>query len=410
MKFKVKSIIAYMIIACMLMTFMPVLAADTYESFSPVKLTIEFQGGGASSANQKIVLPKENFPFELTANDQLNGYWLTGSATHTETGVVSNFNYVKIVDSVLRDDGDYEIHFAKINDFNAGDSRSNIYDYDITLSMTSGATVTSFEPFKLPTTQAYQNSTKVCLRKAQLPNLPFELNANDQLNGYWLNGTATDASGNVIEFKYVKITDSVLRSDGDYEMHFKAVPGFTGSGTYTYDFTLSMTSGATATSFEPFKLPTTNAYQSSNKVCIRKDYLPDLPFTFENDTLNNYFLNGTATLSDGTAYEFKDVRITDSAVRTDGDYEIYFNQSAVTGWTGSGSYTYDLTLSMVGFVNLDNFETVKLPTTGAYQSSNKVCLRKTELPKLSFNLDANDLLNGFWLNGTATHTDGTVYT
>ena len=310
-----------------------------------------------------------------------------------------------------------------------------------------GITKDNFDAFTLPTSGAYQNTNKVCIRGGQLSQFPFtiETGVNDQFNGCYLNGTATNNSTSaVINFENVQVTDSGWHSGGvDYELYFAAKAELIPSGSFTFDLTISReqkeitttpdeggddeTGGSDITkdNFEPFKLPTSRAYQNTNKVCIRGDQLSQFPFTIEtgvNDQFNGCYLNGTATNNSTSAViNFENVQVTDSGWHSGGvDYELYF--AAKADLVPSGSFTFDLTISRTAQgstgggdgetgdsdITIDNFEPFKLPTTGAFNSPTKVVIAEDQLSKIPFTLNEADLLKGCYLNGTATKADSTV--
>ncbi len=199
---------------------------------------------------------------------------------------------------------------------------------------------------------------------------------------------------------------------------------------------LPVSAEVTVENFEAFTLSvsTQGGGNGFQRLVINAGTLP-----FEMTTANELvglYINGTATPTSGTGsvFEFQNVVVTASAIRTNAStgavtgYNIDFAIQSGFDTTGSTTYSYDLTLSREqkditsapdeggddetgdSNITIDNFEPFKLPTAGAFNSPEKVVIDQGQLSNIPFTLDSANLLKGCYLNGTATKADGTVIT
>ena len=344
----------------------------TIDNFEPFKLAIYTQSEG--SGFQRFLIEPADFPFVLSGQNELKGFYLNGTATDKNGKIVEFDNVVVTASDAQRSDGYYAIDFAIIDEFDIS-SESAPYTYDIMLSREatipeSNITKDNFDAFTLPTSRAYQNTNKVCIRGDQLSQFPFtiETGVNDQFNGCYLNGTATNNStSEVINFEDVQVTDSGWHSDGvDYELYFAAKAELIPTGSFTFDLTISRTAqGSTGgdtgdeeqTVFDPynfttFKLNVTaDGADGLKRLVVSASCFP-IPLTYENQIVG-CLLNGTATptargIENGytETITFEDVMVEKSAIRTDSTpaYNVEFTAFGGLPTTG-GYYTYDLTLS-----------------------------------------------------------------
>lgn len=413
------------------------------------KFTLNIAGKGApNTSRQRLIANPDTFPFEVTETNELVGLYINGTATDNSGNVVK-FENVEIVASEIRaNNGYYNVDFLPVSDFKPTDTTIT-YTFNLTLSretLSSGGggkpsediTIDNFESFKLDIyTQGAPNGSQQRI-VSYASAFPFTVTEKDALKGLYLNGTATDANGNVVNFKNVVIESSIVDADsGNYKMDFAKIAEFNSGINYTYDITLSrepMDVGGEEGGDEPDQPSGDITVQNFEKFTLnvgakgggtgwqRIVVYPDT-FPFEvtqNDELVGLYINGTATDNTGKVVKFTDVEVISSEVRANGAFNIDFapvddfdtSSSAVT-------YTYNLTLSREKLgtgdggdsgdeggdendVTIENFEpiTLTISAVGGVQSMVRIIVPKSNFP---FTVTQNNAFVGCMLNGKATY-------
>ena len=358
-----KKLFAFLLASVILMTsiyILPVYAEVTVENFEAFTFEACYQGGG--DGWQRLLVKKEQFPFDVSDASELVGLYINGTATDPNGLTTFEFQNVVTTAAEIRT-SEYAIDFASQSGFDT--SGSTTYSYNLTLSRgqmeitttpdegddetgDNEITIDNFEPFTLDihTKGGGSGYQRFLIRKACIP---FEVTSTTSFVGFYLNGTATDTNGNVVTFDNVQIIASnFARTDNYHDVDFPIQAELTASS-YTYNITLSRTALTdegkviTIDNFEPFTLDihTKGGGSGYQRFLIRKACIP---FEVTSTTsFVGFYLNGTATDTNGNVVTFDNVQIIASNfARTDNYHDVDFPiQAELT----ASSYTYNITLS-----------------------------------------------------------------
>ncbi|MBQ2968485.1 MAG: hypothetical protein IJE10_10250 [Clostridia bacterium] len=219
-----KKVIAICLVLCMVLSFLPVFAADATD-FEPFKITVNNTG---SAGNKRWVVKTDNFPFEVTEANQLAGCLLNGVVTYNGTEDFSKevlFKDVVVLKSDVRN-GMTAIDFKVPEGFkmDMDNTEDKNYSYDITLSPAkAGTTPAPTTPTPAPTPKPTETEYKLAADKEAVFLKVEDFSEN---LGTW---KITDpANGSILPIFYGK-TDNAPDSAQPAKAEFEVKQG----GTYS---------------------------------------------------------------------------------------------------------------------------------------------------------------------------------
>jgi len=137
-----KKIIAVLLTICLLLPVLPVFAADM-TSFEPIKVNVI---NTSATGGKSWAIRTDNFPFEVTEENQLAGCTLNGTVTYTGTGDFSKtviFDKVPILKSEVRREGEVVVIRFKVPEgytMELSNQEDKNYKYDVTINPKDGGT------------------------------------------------------------------------------------------------------------------------------------------------------------------------------------------------------------------------------------------------------------------------------
>ena len=315
------------------------------------------------------VPPTANAGNDITITLPVNTATLSGSGTDPD-GSIASYAWLKISGPGAGTISNPAAQSPVLNGLTEG-----VYQYQLTVTDNSGATgrdtvkVTVNSPANIP----------------PVANAGLDISITLPVNTATLDGSGTDADGNIVSYAWVKISGPAA---GTITTATAATTTVTGLVQGVYRFQLTVTDNAGATARDTMQV-TVNAALNIPPVANAG---PDRTITLPT---NNTTLNGSGTDADGTVAGYAWVKLSGPAAGT-----ITTPNAAITTLTAlaQGVYRFQLTVTdNAGAIGRDTVQVTVNPAVNIPPTANAGPDRTITLPT-----------NTTTLNGSGTDPDGTI--